>query len=87
MGQMTPQTISSYRTLWMGMIPMFAMTMARIRAMIAPDTLDAQLYFCSSQMDRATEIHMTPSRPQVSSAAISVWPSNVSNNILSFLLK
>ena len=81
MGQMTPQTISSYNAQLVGITPMFAMTMAKIRAMIAPETLEAHRYFCSNQIDRATEIHMTPKRPQVSSAAIRVRPINASNNI------
>ena len=38
----------------MGMIPRFARTIAMMRAMIAPDILDAHSYFCSSQMDEAT---------------------------------
>ena len=46
---------------------MLAMAIASTRAMMQPDTRDAQLYFCSSQMASATDTHITPSRPQVSS--------------------
>ena len=67
-----PQTTSSYRTQLVGMIPRLAITMAKIRAMMAPEILEAQLYFCSSQMENATPRHMTASRAMVLSAAISV---------------
>ena len=70
-GTMTPQTISSYSTLLVGMMPTLARIMAMIRAMMAPEILEAHLYFCSRKIEKATARHMTPRRPQVLSAAIS----------------
>ena len=42
------------------------------RAMMAPEILEAQVYFCSSQMARATDTSKSARRDQVSSAAMSV---------------
>ena len=86
MGTMTPQTMSSYSTLWMGRMPILAMTMARISAMTEPDILAAQRYFCSKKIAKATDTHITPSRPQVSSGWIRVRPSRFSINDICFLL-
>ena len=39
-------------------------------------------YFCSRPIARATDTHMTPSRPQTLSASIRGWPSHISNSML-----
>ena len=43
-------------------------------------------YFCSKKIARATDTHITPSRPQVSSGWIKVRPSRFSINDICFLL-
>ena len=47
-----------------------------------PETRDAHWYFCSRPIARATDTHMTPSRPQTLSASIRGWPSHISNSML-----
>ena len=86
-GTITPQTISSYSAELVGITPRFASTMAMISAMMAPETLEAHWYFCSRKMDSATPIHMTPIRPQMLSAVISVWPKSFSNNVIKLSLR
>ena len=67
MGTTTPHTMSSYSRQLVGMTPVLASTMASTMAMMEPETREAHRYLCSSQTARATQTHITPSSPQMSS--------------------
>ena len=48
------------------------------KAMMAPEIFEAQIYFCSSQMARATDTTSSANSAQVSSAAMRLSRPNVS---------
>ena len=64
--------ISSYRVLLIGIIPRFDSTSAIISAMIAPEILEAQAYFCSKKIAVATDATRMNNSVHVSSAATRV---------------
>ena len=76
-GTVNPHIMSSYITQDEGIIARLDAISEKISAMIAPEILDAQSYFCSRKIATAKAKYIKTIKAQLSSGAISVSLPNM----------